>query len=116
MKKALFLILLTATVTYLAITNPNQEAFSEFLQDHIHEYVSQRTGLSTTLTRLGQKIFAPNGVDMSEVSDRHNYLVCSVHTIPTSMVNLELVGFRDEEEIKFLGIAGRFIPLNLREK
>jgi hypothetical protein len=100
----------------LAFTNPNQSQFGDYLEAHLYQYVSKQTGIPEVLTRMGVKALVPVRKNITDVAERQNYGLFSVHTLPSDFVNLELIGLKDREEIKFLGIGNNFVPLNLRRK
>jgi hypothetical protein len=100
----------------LAFTNPTQEQFGEYLEDYLYQYVSDQTGLPEALTRMGMKALIPKNMSITKVAERHNYGIFSIHSLPADFINLELIGLKDREEIKFLGIGNNFVPLNLRRQ
>lgn len=114
--KYLKLLAVVIPLLALAFTNPNQEQFGVYLEDHFHQYVSEETGIPEALTRLGMKALVPKSMNITDVAERKNYGIFSVHTLPANFINLELIGLKDREEIKFLGIGNNFVPYNLRRK
>lgn len=114
--KHLKILAIAIPLLALAFTNPNQEQFGVYLEDHLYEYVSEETGIPEALTRLGMKTLIPKSMSISDVAERRNYGIFSIHVLPANFINLELIGLKDREEIKFLGIGNNFVPYNLRRK
>lgn len=114
--KYLKILALLIPLVALAFTNPNQAQFGEYLETQLYRYVSEQTGIPEGLTRMGIKALVPKSMRLTDVAERHNYGIFSVHTLPSDFINLELIGLKDREEIKFLGIGNNFVPLNLRRK
>lgn len=114
--KYLKILAIVIPLLALALTNPNQEQFGEYLEGHLYQYVSEQTGIPEALTRMGVKALVPKNKGIADVAERHNYGIFSVHTLPADFINLELIGLKDREEVKFLGIGNNFVPLNLRRK
>lgn len=116
MKKIVSLTLLAAVITVLALTNPSQADFVDYVSERATEALMKKTGLSSGLTRFGVDALLPKEKNYAGLYDRSNFLICSIHKVNADFVNLEYLGMEDEEEVKFLGIAGQLLPLNLREK
>lgn len=114
--KYLKILAIVIPLLALAFTNPSQEQFGVYLEDHFYEYVSEETGIPEALTRLGVKALVPKNIGIADVAERQNYGIFSIHTLPANFVNLELIGLKDREEVKFLGIGNNFVPYNLRRK
>ncbi|OAV44634.1 hypothetical protein [Lewinella sp. 4G2] len=117
MKFKIILALLFIIAGILTATNPGREQFQAFAEEQLAESVSRETGLGGGLVDLGIKYLGgKDGKNFDRFYERDNYLVCSIHRLDAQYINLELFGAEDREEVKFLGIAGQIIPLNLREK
>jgi len=96
-------LLLAALVAVLALTNPSQEDFADFLRTTATSQVEARYpgvgGIVEGLLRGGA------GQMAADAFERENYFVCSVYRLDLSRGRL------DNAEFVFLGIAGRFVPL-----
>ncbi|CAN5890375.1 hypothetical protein BH23ACT11_BH23ACT11_09010 [soil metagenome] len=96
-------LLLAALVAVLALTNPSQEDFADFLRTNASSQVEERyPGMGGLVDRL---LRGSAGQMAAEAFERESYFVCSVYKLDLSsgrLVNAEFV---------FLGIAGRFVPL-----
>lgn len=114
--KYLKILAIVIPLLALALSNPNQQQFGEYLEGHLYQQVSEQTGIPEALTRMGLKALVPKSMRISKVAERRNYGVFSIHTLPADFINLELIGLKDREEVKFLGIGNNFVPLNLRRK
>lgn len=98
----------------LAVTNPNSEDFSDFVERRARHVVLEETGD----TALGRVLSGAGGglaaVLSERVTTRRNYVVFSTYTI-------DLDGEDEEgEEWTFVGIVGRFVeveqPASFRDR
>jgi hypothetical protein len=94
----------------LAILNPQMDDFEDFAAKHLRAQVAdrleKRLGNESTLGRL----LAGPGMDLASryldrFSTRKNYVVASVYTVDLDGPDA------NELEWRFLGIGGRFVPL-----
>ena len=117
MKAKIILALLAIIAIILAVTNPSKEEFREFAKAELSNSVARETGLSGGLVDLGIKVLGgKNDKNFERFYERDNYLVCSIHRLDSKYLDLKLFGVEDREEVKFLGIAGQIIPLNLKQE
>lgn len=96
------LVLSIALVGVLTFSNPTTEDFSQRYADEMNRDVVQALGLSGDLGNLlggaTQNLIAEV---LARETVRNNYVVASVFNVP-------LPG----EDLRVLGVAGQFIPLN----
>lgn len=116
MKKVIVLLLLVAALTALAFTNPTKADFTEYVSEQATEALMKKTGLSRGLTKLGVDALMPKARNYEGLYERNTYVLFSLHKVNADFVNLEYLGVEDEEEVKFLGIAGQLVPLNLNRR
>lgn len=98
----LILILISALLFLLYLTNPTKQAFAARYADEISVGVAQELGLGSTLGGLlGGAARGPLEEALIERTRRDNFFVASLFRLPTS-----------GEDLRVVGIAGRFIPLD----
>lgn len=105
----LLLILVAVALVALAVTNPHMDDFetfaSDYLEKELQDEIQKRTGssaLSRLLAGAGARLAGPH---LDRVVTRGNYFVASTYTV-------DLDGEQaDKMEWRFLGIGGRFVPL-----
>ena len=106
MRSLFTLILSIALVGVLYLSNPTTEDFSQRYVDEINRDVAQELGLEGTLGNLlgsaTQNLIAEA---LAQETNRNNYVVASVFSVPLS-----------GEDLRVLGIAGQFFPLNQPEQ
>ncbi len=96
------LVLFLALVGVLTLSNPTTEDFSQRYADEINRDVAAELGLSGSLGNLlGNATQALIEEALVQETRRNNYVVASVFSVPLS-----------GEDLRVLGIAGQFIPLN----
>ncbi len=98
-------ILFAVTVGGLYLSNPSKDAFSLQYADKVNEDVAKDLGLTNIGGPIGDFLggLSQNVIQeaiKSQVKEQ-DYLLASVFTLPTS-----------GEDIRVLGIAGQYIPLN----
>lgn len=102
---------LLATAVLLAVLNPGEAQFREFLQQRIAAEAAERADAATG-GRLGDRVTGfladrlgrAAGEVLAHGFERDNYYVASVY-------RADLNGWREGGEVEFLGIAGKFFPL-----
>ena len=95
------LLLFSVIVGGLHLTNPDQEAFSDFLAAYVQEELADDTGEETELGEKFRKGLGQlAGVAAEALAERTELYVASVYS-------LDIAG----ESHVFLGIAGQFIPV-----
>lgn len=98
-------IILTVIVIALAISNPGEEQFRNFVSDRAELAIQEETGDSMLGRALSGAGASVAGEFAERVTDRENYYVFSTYTIDLGDAS------SDPEEWKFLGIAGQFVEL-----
>lgn len=102
MKSVLLMILSVLLAAVLYLTNPNSEDFSRRFAEQLSPQLTQ--GLETGVGMLDSVLggAARSGVSevLRRVSERQDYYLASVYTIP-----------RRGENMQVLGIAGQFVQL-----
>lgn len=92
-------------VIALAFFNPGMDDFALFIETNAESLILEETGdtmLGRALSGAGGNLA---GQYVRRITDRRNYFVFSTYTI-------DLDGSEsDEEEWRFLGMAGRFVEL-----
>ena len=95
------LLLLTVIVGGLHLTNPDQEAFSDFLAVYVQEELADEAGEETELgKKLRKGLGQLAGVAAEALTERTELYVASVYS-------LDIAG----ESHGFVGVAGQFIPV-----
>lgn len=93
-------------VIALALLNPGMDDFRLFMESNAEEIILRETGD----TALGRVLSGAGGSLAAEVvdrvTDRRNYFVFSTYTIDFDGAE------SDDEDWRFLGIAGRFVELD----
>ena len=82
----------------LAFTNPDAEAFQDYVQARSEEVLRRETGdgaLGRLVSRLGSSV---TGALAGNIGERHNYVLFSTYTI-------DLDG---DDRWRFVGIGGHF--------
>ncbi len=101
MKNSLIAVISVLLIVALYLSNPSKEDFSERYADQINAELAQELGITAGIGNLlggfSQTIIEEL---LLQQTRRDNYLVASVFTVPTA-----------REDIRVLGIAGRFISL-----
>lgn len=98
-------ILATIALVALFIFNPEMETFQQFVETHSERLLEREFGDSTLGRALSGVAGSLAGSYVDRITERDNYLVFSIYTI-------DLDGDRgDEEEWRFLGMAGQFLEL-----
>ena len=96
------LLLFIALVGVLILSNPTTEDFSRRYADEINRDVAQELGLSGNLGNLlGSATQGLIEEALAQETRRNNYVVASVFSVPLS-----------GEDLRVLGVAGQFVPLN----
>jgi hypothetical protein len=112
----LLLLIVAIAIVALAFMNPQMNDFETFAADHLEtelaDQIQERTGASDSglgglLARAGAGIASQY---LDRVATRDNYVVASVYTVDLDGPDASKL------EWEFLGIAGRFIPLEVPEK
>lgn len=106
---------LLAMAMLLAVLNPGEAQFREFLQQRIAAEAAARADAATG-GRLGSSVTGfladrlgrAAGDVLAHGFERENYYVASVY-------RADLNGWREGGEIEFIGIAGKFFPLKVPE-
>lgn len=103
------LVAAVIAVVALAMFNPGMDDFATFVETQTEDIIIAETGdtvLGRALSGAGSKL-AGDYVD--RITERENYFLFSTYTI-------DLDGTEsDDEEWKFLGIAGRFVEMERPE-
>lgn len=103
-------LLVCVGLVLLAILNPQMKDFEEFAAEHLRAQITphleKRLGTESALGRA----LAGAGVDLASqyldrFATRKNYVVASVYTVDLDGPDA------NEMEWRFLGIGGRFVPL-----
>ena len=95
------LLLLTVIVGGLHLTNPDQEALSDFLAVYVQEELADEAGDETELgKKLRKGLGQLAGVAAEALAERTELYVASVYS-------LDIAG----ESHVFVGVAGQFIPV-----
>jgi len=98
------LVLVVVVVSALIVTNPGMADFEDFVRRHAADRIEQKLGGSGTLSELlggaGGELLASN---VSRVTERDSYLVCSLYTM-----DLDRDG---RSNGRALGVAGQFVVL-----
>ena len=97
------LIFVVVVGVFLTVTNPGMGDFQDFVRDHAADRIEQKLGsgtLSELLGGAGGELLASN---VSRVTERQSYLVCSLYTM-----DLDRDG---RSNGRALGIAGQFVVL-----
>ena len=103
-------------ILILGLTNPNKADFIFFANNYVKK---QYPELQLTQTEEPEekimnffrgiaKIAITNVIDGA--TTYQNYYLFTIYTVDTSL--LQLIG-KEQKNLKFLGIAGQFIPINL---
>lgn len=100
------IVVVILAVIALIWFNPDMGDFRLFIETHTEELIQGETGdtaLGGALSELGSRLA---GSYVSRITERNNYVVFSTYTV-------DLDGEAgDENEWRFVGIAGRFIETN----
>ena len=100
------LFLFIALVGVLYLSTPTTEDFAQRYADDINRDVAQELGLEGTLgDLLGSATQNLIEEALVQETNRNNYAVASVFSVPLS-----------GEDLRVLGIAGQFFPLNQPER
>ncbi len=102
MRKLLFALLFLLLGGFLATTNPDDDAFAEWIRERVEARLQDETGdgtLGRILTDMGASVVS--GI-ASRAAERENWLLFSVYTI-----DLGADG-RPDDEWRVLGLGGRF--------
>ena len=103
-------------IIILGLTNPNKADFIFFANNYLKK---QYPELQLTQTEQPEekimnffrgigKIIITSVINSA--TTYQNYYLFSIYTVDTSL--LQLIG-KEQKNLKFLGIAGQFIPINL---
>ena len=103
MRTALFLAVIALVV--LAALNPSMDDFEVFAAQQSELMIEQETGDDVLGSVLGGAAGSIVERYINRVAERENYLVFSTYTVDLDGPEA------DEEEWRFLGLAGRFFPL-----
>ena len=104
--RGISLVLFIALVGVLYLSNPTTEDFSQRYADEINRDVAQELGLEGTLGNLlGSATQSLIEEVLAQETSRNNYVLASVFSVPLS-----------GEDLRVLGIAGQFFPLNQSEQ
>lgn len=98
-----FFVLIVVVGTVLVVTNPGMGDFRDFVRDHAADRIEQELGSGTVSELLGGaggELLASN---VSRVTKRRSYLVCSFYTM-----DLDRDG---RSNGRALGVAGQFVVL-----
>jgi hypothetical protein len=90
----------------LAATNPNEKNFEDYVAGKIN---SEMKGKETGANLFEQFLGRAAGMTASRMTLRHNYVLFSIFEFETAWIRLVKPDF---PRIKFLGVAGRIIPLS----
>ena len=97
----------------LLATNPSRDEFKSFLNQKIEggieKVLFKASSDKDTQGILGSIVKGIASAAMSKILHRQNYYVFSIFELDTSLIRA--IGV-DVPQVKFLGIAGNFIPLN----
>ena len=97
----------------LLSTNPSRDEFKSFLNQKIEggieKVLFKASSDKDTQGILGSIVKGIASAAMSKILHRQNYYVFSIFELDTSLIRA--IGV-DVPQVKFLGIAGNFIPLN----
>jgi hypothetical protein len=107
MKTGIIVALLA--VIALALFNPTMDDFRLFVRQHTETVISQQSGggpLGDVLAHFGGR-FA--GQNVERITHRSNYLIFSTYTIDFDGAS------REDNEWRFIGIAGQFFELHRPE-
>ena len=110
----LLLLLVCVGLVALAFMNPQMDDFETFAADHLEAELESRIQERTGQSGLGS-LLAGAGAGLASqyldrVATRKNYVVASVYRV-------DLDGEEAQKlEWKFLGIGGRFFPLEVPEQ
>lgn len=99
----LFALVIAIGLVVLAISNPGMDDFKSFVEQRSEYLLRQETGdtaLGRALSGAGSELA---GAFVDRVSERENYLVCSIYTIDADR--------DDAPDWRFLGLGGRFFQL-----
>ena len=102
MKKLLALLLVGAGVLFA--TNPDMEAFQDFVRTHAADQIQRKLGdgaLPEALSGAGASLLSTQA---PRITERRSYLVCSTYA-----VDLDRDG---RPNGRVLGIAGQFVVLD----
>lgn len=103
------LVALTVIVMALAIFNPGMDQFRTFIKQRTEMAIEEETGGSLLGRALSGAGASLAGEYVDRVTERENYYVFSTYTI-------DLDGSSGEqEEWKFLGVAGQFVAIERPE-
>lgn len=97
------LVIVVVVGAFLAVTNPGMDDFQDFVRTHAADRIEQEMGsgtLSELLGGAGGELLASN---VSRVTERQSYLVCSLYT-------MDLDG-DSRSNGRALGVAGQFIVI-----
>lgn len=100
------LVVAILAVIALAFFNPGMDEFRTFIRTQAEGMIQQETGdtaVGRALSGLGGSLA---GQYVDRVTDRNNYVVFSTYTIDLDGPESE------DEDRRFLGIAGRFFELD----
>ena len=89
----------------LFFTNPVPDDFSTFISDYVQEELNAKSQGSALSKSLHQGLSQIAGEIGGQFADRKNFQVASIYTI-------DVLGAR----YVFLGIGGKFLPLEVPEK
>lgn len=100
MKRYISVILIAIICFGLYVTNPTREDFKIFCEEVLRKELTSERNIATNL--LSGVVASITGKLASSMATRDDYYLFSIYSLQM-----------EEEEIKFIGILNRFLPLKL---
>lgn len=98
-------LVLAAILVGLYLFNPNMAQFEDYVETRSEAFMQRKVGdgvIGQTLSDLGSSLL---GSQVGRFTERSNYLFFSLYDIDLDGQE------KHEQQWKFLGLAGQFIPL-----
>jgi hypothetical protein len=113
--KMIKIVISVCVIIILGMTNPNKLDFIFFANNYVKKQYPELQFTQTeepeekvmNLFKGIAKIVITNVVDSATTFD--NYYLFTIYTVDTSLLQLMS---KEQKNLKFLGVAGQFIPIN----
>jgi RNA polymerase subunit RPABC4/transcription elongation factor Spt4 len=104
----LFSILVVLVFAFLCFTNPSKTEFVEYASNHISSKISEKVDSDNSV--VNNLITGFTNILVDSLIDHQNYLIFSTYTLDLNLVRAFGGNVKD---VKYIGIAGQFIPLSM---